>query len=178
MSKTYKVGVVFESLGHGSHDRVSAALPGAAVSEASGVTTVTAKVRAPGPAAAVSQLVERVTTAVPSAVPLRVDQDLLSVSDIARRVGRTRESVRLLVDGKRGPGGFPAPLGVVGGGTRIWAWSAVAEWLLHALGVDLGEHGVPLEAAAVLDAAFAVRRSPALATALGPGWPFPRSAGT
>jgi hypothetical protein len=132
MSKTYKVGVVFGGLDHDSHGRVSAALPDAAVSEASGVTTVTAKVRVPGPAAAVSQFVERVAKAVPSAVPLRVDQDLVLVGDIARRVGRTRESVRLLVDGKRGPGGFPAPLGVVGEGTRIWPWSPVVEWLEHA----------------------------------------------
>jgi hypothetical protein len=43
--------------------------------------------------------------------------------------------------------------------------------------VDLGEHGAPLEAIAVLGAAFAVRRSPALAAALGPGWLFPRSGG-
>ena len=92
------------------------------------------------------------------------------MSDIARRAGRTRESVRLLVDGKRGPGGFPPPLGIVGEGIRVWPWSVVLEWFDKVLGVDLGEHGVPPEAAAVLDASFVVRRSPGLATALGHGW--------
>ena len=149
---------------------VSRSLPDAVLSEIGGVTTVRAKIRCPGPAAAVAQLVERVTKAVPAAVPLRVDQDLVSVSDIARRVGRTRESVRLLVDAKRGPGGFPPPHGVVGEGIRVWPWSVVREWLNKVLGMDVGEDGVLPEAAAVLDAGLAARRSPALAAALGRGW--------
>ena len=170
MPSTYNVGVVFGGLGHDSHGAILSALAEVALSEKSAVTTVRAKIRAPGPAAAVSQLVERVTKAVHFAVPLRVDQDLVSVSDIARRAGRTRESVRLLVDGERGPGGFPPPLGIVGEGIRVWPWSVVLEWFDKVLGVDLGEHGVPPEAAAVLDASFVVRRSPGLATALGHGW--------
>jgi hypothetical protein len=85
MSSTYKVGVIFEDL-HGSLGPASRALHDPVLSEVSGVTTVRATIRAPGPAAAVSLLVERVTKAVPTAVPLRVDQDLVSVSDIAQRV--------------------------------------------------------------------------------------------
>ncbi|MGA3220011.1 MAG: hypothetical protein ABSE77_13190 [Acidimicrobiales bacterium] len=110
---------------------------------------------------------------MPAAVPLRVDQDLVSVSDIARRVGRTRESVRLLVDGKRGPGRFPPPIGVVGDGTRVWPWSVVLEWSDKVLGVDLGENAVPPLTAAVRDVGFATRRSPGLAAALGRGWLAP-----
>jgi hypothetical protein len=83
---------------------------------------------------------------------------------------RTRESVRLLVDGKRGPGNFPAPIGVVGDGIRVWPWSVVLEWSDKVLGLDLGENGVPPLTAAVLDVGFARRRSPGLATALGRGW--------
>ena len=167
MSGTYKVGIVFEGLSHGSHSAVSAVLPEAAFGELGSLTTVTAKIVAPGAAAAISWLEERVTRAVPTAVPLRVDQDLVSASGIARRAGRSRQSVRLLVDGKRGPGGFPAPLGVVGEGTRVWPWSVVLEWFGQALGVDLGERGVLPEAAALLDAGFARRRSPELGSALG-----------
>jgi hypothetical protein len=170
MSSTYKVGVVFEDLDHRSFGLVSVALPEAVLFEAGEVTTVRATVRASGPAAAVSQLVDSVTKAVPAAVPLSVDQDLVSVSDIARRVGRTREYVRLLVDGKRGPGGFPAPVGVVGDGIRVWPWSVVLEWSGKVLGVDVGENGVPPLTAAVLDVSFATRRSPQLASALGRGW--------
>lgn len=38
------------------------------------------------------------------------DAGLESMADIAARTGRTRESVRLLVVGERGPGGFPPPV--------------------------------------------------------------------
>ena len=42
---------------------------------------------------------------------LRVaDAGLVSMADIALRTERTRESVRLLISGARGPGGFPAPV--------------------------------------------------------------------
>ncbi len=164
------MGVVFEGLEHGSFGLVSRALREAVLTEAGATTTVRATVGAPGPAAAVSELVESVTKAVPTAVPLRVDQDLVSVSDIAQRVGRTRESVRLLVDGKRGPGRFPPPIGVVGDGIRVWPWSAALEWFQNVLVVDLGQNGVPPLTAAVLDVSFATRRSPELASALGRGW--------
>ncbi|MGH3914434.1 MAG: hypothetical protein ACRDTC_13675, partial [Pseudonocardiaceae bacterium] len=36
--------------------------------------------------------------------------DLVSLKDIAARVGRSYESARLLASGKRGPGGFPPPV--------------------------------------------------------------------
>ena len=49
-------------------------------------------------------------------------------------------------------------------------WAVVLQLFDQSLGVDLGERGVPPEAMAVLDASFAVRRSPALATALGHSW--------
>ena len=65
MSHTYKVGVVFEGIGRGSFNLVSRALPEAVLSEVGGVTTVRVKIRVPGPAAAVSQLVERVTKRPP-----------------------------------------------------------------------------------------------------------------
>ena len=55
-------------------------------------------------------------------------------------------------------------------GTRVWPWSVVLQWFSQALGTDLGERGVSPEAAAVLDAGFAVRRSPELASALGRRW--------
>jgi hypothetical protein len=92
------------------------------------------------------------------------------VSDIAQRIGRTRESVRLLVDGKRGPGRFPPPIGVVGDGIRVWPWSVVLEWSDKVLDVDLWEKGVPPLTAAVLDVSFATHTSPGLAAALGRGW--------
>ena len=53
-------------------------------------------------------------------------EDLVNLSVIGQRTGRTRESVRLLASGKRGHGGFPAP--VTGGKTPLYSWAAVREW--------------------------------------------------
>ena len=53
-------------------------------------------------------------------------EDLVNLSVIARRTGRTRESVRLLAAGKRGPGGFPPP--ATTGHTPLYSWSAVRNW--------------------------------------------------
>ena len=57
------------------------------------------------------------------------DAGLVSISDIAARTGRTGESVRLLVEGKRGPGGFPAPVtDPRRRRNRLWYWPEVARW--------------------------------------------------
>ena len=56
------------------------------------------------------------------------DAGLVSISDIAARTGRTRESVRLLFEGKRGPGGFPAPVTDPRRRHRLWNWPEVDRW--------------------------------------------------
>lgn len=48
--------------------------------------------------------------------------DLVELPEIAIRVGRTRESVRLLAVGKRGPGGFPSAR------DGFYSWTAVRAW--------------------------------------------------
>lgn len=68
--------------------------------------------------------------------------DAVTLRDLAQRLGRTYESVRLLAEGSRGPGGFPAPLLDTTGG-RIWSWHDVAAWLaMHYpdAGVESGRH--------------------------------------
>ena len=57
------------------------------------------------------------------------DAGLVSMADIASRTGRTRESVRLLVTGERGPGGFPAPVTDPRGRYRLWRAAEVEHWL-------------------------------------------------
>src|SRR5215216_7799955 len=54
--------------------------------------------------------------------------DLVTMSEIAERLGRTRESVRLLIAGERGPGNFPAPVSHLRSRNRLWRWSDVASW--------------------------------------------------
>ena len=59
---------------------------------------------------------------------------LLSMSDIAARTGRTRESIRLLVAGKRGPGGFPPPVTDPRSRYRMWWSDEVHCWFSESLG--------------------------------------------
>lgn len=54
--------------------------------------------------------------------------DLVTAAEIAERTGRTRESVRLLVSGERGPGNFPPPTSRLRTRNRLWRWSEVAAW--------------------------------------------------
>jgi hypothetical protein len=75
---------------------------------------------------------------LPDATVLRVDEyDLATMADIARRSGRTPESIRLLVGGKRGPGGFPPAAGRVDARTKIWRWADVGTWFEATLGEPL-----------------------------------------
>ena len=87
-----------------------------------------------GAVLAARSFVEAVLGAVPHAVPVAVDRDLVSVTDIADRVGVTREAVRHWSSGKRRAGRFPTPLGSPSG-SKVWEWSAVHAWLRHNLGV-------------------------------------------
>jgi len=59
---------------------------------------------------------------------VHVDPDeLVWASEIAQRVGRTRQSVDQLVRGQRGPGDFPSPATHT---TRnpLWRWSEIEAW--------------------------------------------------
>lgn len=161
MSESFTVTILFHALDLGDPQVMEAlfsTLPQAVPAEIDGSTTVSAEIEAADAEAAAFTLADRVTNAVPVAVPVRVDQDLVAISDIAERIGRSRESVRLLVEGKRGPGSFPAPVGVVGDSIRVWPWAVVVEWCYMELGKDLGERGIMPEEAAVVDACLAARK--------------------
>lgn len=74
-----------------------------------------------------------------------LDGDLMTLADIAERVGRSREALRLYSTGARGPGGFP-PAVNPGGEVRFWRWTEVAPWL-KAYGIPVAEEGAVLAAA-------------------------------
>jgi hypothetical protein len=89
------------------------------------------------PRALVGALEELIKT-VPGVTVLRVEEDdLATMADIAKRSGRTPESVRLLVAGRRGPGGFPPAAGRVNARTRVWRWVDAAQWFEEVLGEPL-----------------------------------------
>ncbi len=54
--------------------------------------------------------------------------DLVGMADIASRTHRAREGVRLLAEGRRGPGKFPPPVQVVSGRLKLWRWPDVEHW--------------------------------------------------
>jgi hypothetical protein len=87
---------------------------------------------------ALATALHEVTSVLPEATVLRVDEyDLATMADIAKRSGRTPESIRLLVNGKRGPGGFPPAAGRLDARTKIWRWADVAKWFEATLGEPL-----------------------------------------
>lgn len=96
--------------------------------------------------------------------------DLVNQAQIGERAGRTRASINQLVQGQRGPGGFPAPHSGAGEG-RLWRWSEVSAWL-----AQLNRDPLPREELArarfvafvntALSFAQARERTPAMAAAM------------
>ncbi|PJA52400.1 MAG: hypothetical protein CO167_08980, partial [Candidatus Marinimicrobia bacterium CG_4_9_14_3_um_filter_48_9] len=55
---------------------------------------------------------------------LRVEPgDAVTASEIAYRLNKSREYVRLLISGKRGKGNFPAPISGIDRPTQIFSWA-------------------------------------------------------
>jgi len=84
---------------------------------------------------AVFSATEAIERALPGAKVVHLEpDDLVTLSEVAERTGRTRESVRLLANGDRGPGGFPAPATHFRTRQRMWRWQEAAIWFAEALG--------------------------------------------
>ena len=95
---------------------------------------------------------------IPGVSVVRVaDADLVSIADIASRTGRTRESVRLLIAGKRGPGGFPPPVTDPRNRYRLWRSDDVQRWFAE----HYGEQPIRPEAdvVAAVNAELELRRT-------------------
>lgn len=102
---------------------------------------------------AVADAIGELRRVLPEATLLRIEHDdLATVADIAERAGRTTESIRLLVSGKRGSGGFPAPAGMLGARTKVWRWTEVEQWFAGKLGEPLTEDEAGAFLAALNDA--------------------------
>lgn len=93
----------------------------------------------------------------PGLQAVRVDPDLLNLSGIARRLGRTRQSVQQWQSGgRRANTPFPAPLHNANGQV-LWDWASVNEWL-RPLGLADDEHYLDAEQRARVDVWIADRR--------------------
>ena len=80
---------------------------------------------------AAHELITSLKRDLPQVSVLRLDADLVGVSDIAKRTDRSRQNVdqwiKGLRHGERGPA-FPAAEGVAGR-SPVWRWAEVNEWL-------------------------------------------------
>ena len=112
---------------------------------------------------ALHDLLPRLAGKLPSLRVIRLDPELVGVSDIAERIERTRQNVQQWVDGERNTDTpFPLPEGTVGR-SLVWRWNEVNEWL-RPLSLDDGETRATREEALFLDLALLQWRQ-----ALGPG---------
>ncbi len=85
------------------------------------------------------------------------DAGLISVAAIAARTGRTREGVRLLISGERGPGGFPPPVTDPKGKWRLWRTDEVDRWFRSHSGTEVSDADDDRTRAAI-NAALELRR--------------------
>ena len=99
---------------------------------------------------AASRLVSRLTVALPGLRVIRLDPELVGISDIAQRIGHSRQNVQQWVNGERNAGRpFPAPEGCAGR-SLVWRWADVNAWL-RPLAVDDGAIRPSREEAARID---------------------------
>lgn len=79
---------------------------------------------------AVISAIQQVETIDKTITVERVEpDDLVTAAEIARRINKTREYVRLLIEGERGAGNFPLPLSGIATKSLIWSWLKVTPWL-------------------------------------------------
>lgn len=95
-----------------------------------------------------------------------VGDDWVTLREIGRRVGRSRETVRRWAAGSHGPPGFPPPLNP-GCAVAFHSWDEVRRWLRQ--GLDLDVPGEP-PALAAANLALALRRAAAELPDPAPVW--------
>jgi hypothetical protein len=115
-------------------DAVADALYGAiedgSLGTRAGVPYMTFHREAESPEQAILSAIADVNNAGVGLTVIRVEpDDMVSASEIAKRIGKTRETVRLYANGERGPGGFPAPVSGTTSRMPLYRWSEVAAWL-------------------------------------------------
>lgn len=80
-------------------------------------------------AQALTSAIATIQRTIKDARVVHVEPDeLVTMSEIAERIGRSRESIRLLIAGERGPGGFPSPVSHAQTRNRLWRWPDVLRW--------------------------------------------------
>ncbi|HHH28803.1 MAG TPA: hypothetical protein ENK57_10730 [Polyangiaceae bacterium] len=80
--------------------------------------------------AIISAIRDVLRSGLPGVKVVQVDDcNLVSQSEIARRMGRSRQLVHQYITGQRGPGAFPPPVCHLAEGKPLWQWCTVSFWL-------------------------------------------------
>lgn len=156
---TYQITLSYDNIDVEDLDQlelIAAEAPDAHINVVDDNVRVFAIMAAHCPTDAVEELVDAIHRANGAATPIRAEFELLAIPDIAAKVGLNREAVRLWTTGKRGPGGFPIPVDVIGDRMKVWAASDVHDWLVAA-GIPTSS-GRPLGLNDVTDATRAIER--------------------
>lgn len=100
---------------------------------------------------AAHRLVVRLHEELPKLRLLRLDPDLVGVTDIAERTGRSRQNILQWVNAERrnDAQAFPDPEGTVGR-SLVWRWAEVNAWLA-VIGESVGDAGATREDALHID---------------------------
>lgn len=114
-----------------------------------GLTTLAVEIDAASCEAALMALQQHILH-VPDVEVVRIDEDLVNVSEIALRLGVSREAPRLWA-GQSNDVGVPFPVHhtIVGSPAkpqRFWRWAEVFAWVATTGRVDVSDHAVPLDA--------------------------------
>lgn len=129
-----------------------------------GVLSIDFDREAPSLAEAIASAIRDIDRSGAGVTPVRVEVegagDLVTAGEIARRLGQSRESVRLYTTGARGPGDFPPPAARQDTRTPLYRWDDVSRWL-GANGWDRTQLATAYDPAVVelINGALAVRRS-------------------
>ncbi len=124
------------------------------------VTTIAVEIQATTSTAAVQIFLEHLRNTAPEIVVVRVEEDLVTVKEIAFRIDRDPETVRLWT---RRPD-FPAHHAVLHGGKAIWTWASIHEWITAYKPAEFDPDDV-----LPLSACVAVRANAALILGTQPG---------
>ncbi|SRR6266536_4343783 len=104
-------------------------------------------------------LVTAITAVEQAVVGVRIvrvaPDEYVTLTEIAARTGRTRESVRLLSTGDRGPGDFPPPAARADQRVKLWRWAEISAWFANRLGASVP--GAPDPALSAVNALLQAR---------------------
>ena len=92
-----------------------------------GAVSVEFEVEAKSGEEAVKLAIDHLISAAPHARIVRLDEGLVTATEISERLSVKRETVRLWATGSRRDG-FPHARKVLTGGVRLWTWYSVYAW--------------------------------------------------